>query len=137
MTDFGTDPQRSAIMRAVKQKHTGPEMIVRKLLFSLGLRYRLHRKSLPGSPDVIFPSRRIAVFVHGCFWHRHAGCKRATTPKSNADFWCGKFERNVERDRDNEKRLEEIGWRVLVIWECDTRDLEKLTRRIAKYFQLD
>ena len=132
-----TDPERSAIMRAVKQKHTGPEMIVRKLLFSLGLRYRLHRKSLPGSPDVVFASSKIAVFVHGCFWHRHAGCKLATTPKANADFWREKFERNVARDRDNEEKLREMSWRVFVVWQCETRDLEKLTRRIVDFFRLD
>ena len=132
-----TDPQRSAIMRAVKQKHTGPEMIVRRLLFSLGLRYRLHRRNLPGSPDVVFASRKVAVFVHGCFWHRHARCKRTTTPKANAEFWEEKFQRNVARDQNNEAKLKELGWRVLVVWECETRDLEKLTRRIAGFFQLD
>ncbi|HEY2860171.1 MAG TPA: very short patch repair endonuclease [Terracidiphilus sp.] len=134
--DLKTDPERSAIMRSVKQKDTGPEMIVRKLLYSLGLRYRLHRRNLPGSPDVVFVSKKVAVFIHGCFWHRHADCKRVTTPKANADFWRGKFERNMERDRDNEANLKAMGWRVLVIWECETRDLKKLTRRIVEFFRL-
>jgi len=131
-----TDPQRSAIMRAVKQKHTGPEMIVRKLLFSLGLRYRLHRRNLPGSPDVVFASRKVAVFVHGCFWHRHGICKRATKPKANAAYWEQKLQRNRTRDQDNETKLKEMGWRVFVVWECETRDLEELTRKIVEFFQL-
>jgi DNA mismatch endonuclease (patch repair protein) len=123
-------------MRAVKQKHTGPELIVRELLSSLGLRYRLHQRNLPGSPDIVFASRKIAVFVHGCFWHRHGGCKRASAPKANNGFWEEKFERNQSRDRENRTKLEFLGWRLLVVWECETTDRDKLKRRLGDLFQI-
>lgn len=127
-----TDPQRSAIMRAVKQKNTTPEIAVRKLLFAMGLRFRLHRKDLPGRPDIALPSRRVAIFVHGCFWHRHPGCKRASTPKANSDYWGPKFAGNVLRDRAKEQQLEALGWRVVTIWECETRETEKLKQKLAQ-----
>ena len=130
------DAETSVRMAGVRQEDTAAELVVRRILSSLGHRYRVRNRDLPGSPDVANRRQRWAVFVHGCFWHRHADCKRATTPKANADFWCGKFERNMERDRDNEAKLKEMGWRVLVIWECETRDLKKLTRRIVEFFRL-
>lgn len=112
------DPiKRSAIMRSVRQRDTGPEMALRRGLHALGLRYRLHAKELPGRPDIVFRRRKACVFVHGCFWHRH-GCWKTTTPKSNADFWNGKFVANVARDRRAVDELLASGWRVVTIWEC-------------------
>lgn len=126
MADHISSARRSQNMRAVKGKNTSPEKRVRSVAHSLGLRFRLHRSDLPGSPDLLFPGRRTALFVHGCFWHRHEACPKATTPKTNIDYWNRKFERNVERDRENEKKLEEYGWKVLIIWECETKTRESI-----------
>ena len=120
------DPARSAQMALVRGRDTKPEMRVRKALHAAGLRYRLHVRTLPGAPDLVFPSRRVALFVHGCFWHRHAGCAGGRMPKSRLDFWETKLNGNVERDRRNQKALEAAGWTVMVIWECETRDHDKL-----------
>lgn len=108
-------------MGRVRGKDTRPEMIVRRLAHAMGMRFRLHRADLPGKPDLVFPKYRAVVFVHGCFWHRHPGCRKASTPKSNTEFWQEKFERNVERDKRNSVELEKAGWRVVVIWECETK----------------
>ena len=109
-------------MRAVRSKDTTPELAVRKLAHALGYRFRLHRRELPGSPDLVFPGRRKVVFVHGCFWHRHAGCARgASTPATRRGFWEAKFARNVARDRRDRRRLRAAGWGVMVVWECQTR----------------
>lgn len=110
---------RSENMARIRGKDTQPEMKVRKLVHGLGFRYRLYRRDLPGSPDLAFPARRAALFVHGCFWHRHVGCANCTTPKTRADFWTDKFEKNVERDRRAVADLERLGWRVMTIWECE------------------
>lgn len=126
--------KRSEIMRAVKSKNTTPEMIVRKLVFSLGYRYRLHRRDLPGRPDLVFPKYRIALFVHGCFWHRHPGCSKATMPKTNVAMWRSKFKRNVERDALNIADITNLGWRAEVIWECETKSPELLQLRIEEIF---
>jgi DNA mismatch endonuclease (patch repair protein) len=109
---------RSKIMSKVGQKATGPETKLRKALFARGFRYRLNVRKLPGSPDIVLPKYKAAIFVHGCFWHRHEGCKYATTPKSRVEFWKEKFEANVARDRRNVEKLLEMGWRVAVVWEC-------------------
>jgi DNA mismatch endonuclease (patch repair protein) len=127
---------RSDIMRAVKRAHTKPEIIVRQALHALGLRFRLHRRDLPGSPDIVLPKFRTVVFVHGCFWHRHPDCRFATTPKSRQDYWLPKFEANIERDARKEAQLRELGWRVLVIWECETKSLEALEPRLRLEFVL-
>lgn len=127
---------RSEIMRAVRRENTGPELVVRKAAHRLGLRFRLHRKDLPGTPDLVFPKHRTCVFVHGCFWHRHPGCKKASTPKTRRDYWLPKFDRNVERDREKEDALRRLGWRVVTIWECETRDPEELERRLREAFSL-
>lgn len=127
---------RSDIMRAVKRAHTKPEIIVRQALHALGLRFRLHRRDLPGSPDIVLPRFRTAVFVHGCFWHRHPGCRHATTPKSRQEYWLPKFEANVERDARKEAQLRELGWRVAVIWECETKSLAALEARLRLEFDL-
>ena len=112
---------RSRIMSRVGQKDTGPEMKLRRSLHKIGLRYRLHDKRLPGSPDVVFPRFKAALFVHGCFWHRHPGCHLTTTPATRPEFWNQKFEKNVARDHKVQTLLEEAGWRVLTIWECETK----------------
>lgn len=126
------DPVRSGIMRAVRRANTTPEILVRKAAHSLGLRFRLHRRDLPGTPDLVFPKLRTVVFVHGCFWHRHAKCARATTPKTRAAFWLDKFDANVARDKRTTAKLRALGWRVIVIWECETGDTARLQRKLRK-----
>lgn len=123
-------------MRAVKRAHTKPEIIVRRALHALGLRFRLHRSDLPGSPDIVLPRLRTVVFVHGCFWHRHPACRYATTPKSRQEYWLPKFEANVERDARKEAQLRELGWRVVVIWACETKSLEALEARLRLEFDV-
>ncbi len=122
MTKPSHHAQRSLLMAAIKQKHTQPELIVRSIAHRLGYRFSLHRSDLPGRPDLTFPRYRLALFVHGCFWHRHKGCKRTTTPKTNHDFWQAKFAANVARDARKSRELEALGWRVYVVWECQTFD---------------
>lgn len=109
---------RSRMMRGIGPQNTAPELIVRRALHASGLRFRLHARDLPGSPDIVLPKYRSVVFVHGCFWHRHAGCRYCTTPKSNAEFWSRKFAANVERDRRQRRLLQERGWKVFTVWEC-------------------
>ncbi|HMJ28042.1 MAG TPA: very short patch repair endonuclease [Xanthobacteraceae bacterium] len=116
---------RSWTMAQIRSKNTKPEIAVRKAAHAAGLRFRLHRKDLPGTPDLVFPSREIAVFVHGCFWHRH-DCGRATLPATNVDYWAAKFDRNVRRDARNAAELRKLGWRCVRIWECETKDAKKL-----------
>jgi DNA mismatch endonuclease Vsr len=127
------DPLRRRIMSAVRGRDTKPEMVVRRLLHSMNYRYRLHRKDLPGRPDIVFAGRRKVIFVHGCFWHRHPGCPKATLPKTRVEFWSEKFERNVERDREAEDRLERAGWSSLVVWECETRAPGALASRLRNF----
>lgn len=110
---------RSEMMAQVKSKNTGPEIFVRSCLHRAGLRFRIHRKELPGCPDIVFPSRQIAIFINGCFWHGHVGCKRAKIPSTNRDFWEPKLMRNVERDAINYKSLKAMGWKVLIVWACE------------------
>jgi DNA mismatch endonuclease (patch repair protein) len=121
-TDVFTPEQRSAVMRRVKGRDTAPELKVRRLLWRLGARYRLHRKDLPGRPDIVLPGRRLAIFVHGCFWHGHTCARGARVPKANRDYWLGKVTRNRARDVAARDALEARGWRVLVIWECGLKD---------------
>lgn len=131
----GTLPVRSWLMSRVGQKDTKPEMIVRRLIHAMGYRYRLHRRTLPGSPDLVFPSKRKVVFVHGCFWHSHADqhCKLSLPPKSRVDYWGPKLARNKERDAENEEKLRLAGWDVLVVWECQLRDRERLASRLVDF----
>jgi DNA mismatch endonuclease (patch repair protein) len=119
-------------MSQIGSKDTQPELIVRRLLTEMGLRYRLHRRDLPGKPDIVFGPRRLVLFVHGCFWHRHRGCRMASTPSANAAFWQTKFDANTARDRRNTTALKRAGWRVAVIWECETRQPERLARRLQR-----
>lgn len=127
--------ERSRLMARVKGKDTKPELLVRRALHRLGYRFRLHRGDLPGRPDIVLPRYRTAIFVHGCFWHRHPGCSRASTPKTRVEFWQNKFDANVARDRRNVDSLGEAGWQVLTIWECETRRMEDLAARLKT--QLD
>ena len=121
-------------MAAIKSKNTKPEIAVRKLLHSLGYRFRLHRKDLPGSPDIVLPKYKTVIFVHGCFWHRHENCKYATTPKTRVEFWENKFKANVKRDLEIQEKIKNIGWQSLVIWECDTRNISFMKNKIEKLF---
>ena len=130
--DVVTPEQRSRNMSKIKGENTKPEMIVRSACHELGLRYRLHRKDLPGTPDLVFPKYRLCLFVHGCFWHRHPGCKYAYTPKSRLDFWLPKLAKNVERDINAQRALEVSGWRVSIIWECQTKNTDTLRTEIQK-----
>ncbi|WP_245435514.1 very short patch repair endonuclease [Microvirga calopogonii] len=131
------DPARSRQMSLVRNRDTKPEMVVRRLVHSMGFRYRLHRRDLPGKPDLVFPGRRKVIFVHGCFWHRHPDptCWRARLPKSRPEFWIPKLEGNAARDERDIAALEADGWQVLVIWECQTtpRQRDDLRRRIAEF----
>lgn len=121
------DPaRRSAMMAKVKGKNTAPELKVRRMAHAMGLRFQLHRKDLPGKPDLVFPRHKLVVFVHGCFWHRHDGCRRAATPSTRREFWEAKFAANRERDARQMQALESTGWRVLVLWECGLKDEEAL-----------
>jgi DNA mismatch endonuclease (patch repair protein) len=117
-------------MSRVRGKHTSPEMRVRRAAHAMGLRFRLHRKDLPGKPDLVFPRHGVALFVHGCFWHRHPGCPKSSTPKSRTEYWTDKFERNVERDARAIAELEALGWRTAVIWECATKNAAQLAHTL-------
>jgi len=130
-TNQGMEPsQRRARMAAIKKKNTKPELLVRKLLWSRGLRYRLHVGTLPGCPDVVMKSRSLVIFIHGCLWHLHEGCKLVRIPKSRPDYWPAKLARNKARDELHVAKLHAEGWTVEVIWECETRDPDKLGQRL-------
>jgi DNA mismatch endonuclease, patch repair protein len=133
MVDIVAPDKRSYIMSRVRNKNTGPEMIVRSAAHGLGLRFRLHRRDLPGSPDLIFPKHHLALFVHGCFWHSHEGCKLSKTPKSNVEFWEDKFLKNVQRDKRNYKELRDLGWRVGIIWQCESKSKLDAENAIKKF----
>lgn len=123
---------RSEMMAAVHSKDTQPEMLVRRLVHSMGYRYRLHRTDLPGKPDLVFLSKRKIILVHGCFWHQH-GCKSSHMPKSNTDYWTPKLERNQVRDAANMKALNEAGWECIVLWECELKDTAALKKRVNRF----
>jgi DNA mismatch endonuclease, patch repair protein len=127
---------RYRIMASIRKRDTWPEIAVRRAFHAQGLRFRLHRSDLPGTPDILLPSRRLAVLVHGCFWHQHPGCKWSRTPKGNTSYWGPKLARNVERDERVRQELEALGWNVLVIWECEALDDLRL-RQIAQCIALD
>ncbi len=133
MADPPPSPERSALMARIASTDTKPELAVRRLLHALGYRYRLHRKDLPGTPDICFVGRRKAIFVHGCFWHRHEGCRRATTPATRRSYWEEKFRSNVVRDRRNLADLGDMDWDSLVVWECETADVATLANRLVHF----
>lgn len=128
--DKFTPKERSKIMRQVKGKDTAPERQVRSLLHRMGLRFRLHQKNLPGVPDIVLPKYKSVIFVHGCFWHRHPGCKRASMPTSNVDYWEDKFSKNLKRDAECQAQLTSLGWRVIIIWECELKALVVLQEKL-------
>jgi DNA mismatch endonuclease (patch repair protein) len=135
MVDNRTPESRSALMARIGSKNTAPELIVRKLLFAIGYRFRLHRRDLPGKPDIVFVSRRKAIFVHGCFWHAH-GCRIGKLPKSHVRFWKAKLKGNSERDSRNQRALQDRGWDVLVVWQCETKDLVPLRERLRNFLEV-
>lgn len=129
----GTKSDRSAIMRAVKSNNTGPELRVRTVVRKLGCRYRLHVDTLPGKPDIVFPSAKKAIFVNGCFWHGHTCARGSRVPKSNTEYWVQKIARNVKRDRKVRRDLRKAGWNCLTVWECSLKDANRLTRCLQRF----
>lgn len=134
MADVMTPEQRSRCMAAVKGKNTKPEMIVRKYLFSQGLRFRVQVRKLPGNPDIVLPKYKTVIFVNGCFWHGHEGCKYFRLPKSNVEFWKEKIERNIERDRESMRALLDLGWKVIRVWECELRNKANREETLNKIY---
>jgi DNA mismatch endonuclease (patch repair protein) len=130
------DPARSALMARIRSRDTGPELLVRRALHAAGFRFRLHRRDLPGTPDIVLPCHRTAILVHGCFWHRHEGCRMAGRPKTRTAYWDGKFAANLVRDRTTAAALIAQGWRIEVIWECEARRPERLAGRIETFRRL-
>jgi len=130
-----TPERRREVMRRIPKTDTRPELIVRKLTHAMGYRYRLHYRKVPGTPDLAFPARRKAIYVHGCFWHQHPGCVLCRQPKSRLEYWGPKLARNRERDAANQERLREIGWESLIIWECETRDEARVARRVGRFLE--
>lgn len=132
MADHIPREQRSWNMSRIRSRNTKPEMIVRSLVHRSGYRFRLHRKDLPGTPDIVLPRYRTVIFVHGCFWHRHTGCSRCSTPSTNQQYWLPKFQRNVAKDKVSQRQLRRMGWRVVVVWECEVKNIHKLRRKLEK-----
>lgn len=133
--DIVSREKRSAMMANIKSRNTRPEIAVRRAAHRLGLRFRLNRRDLPGSPDLVFPRHRTTIFVHGCYWHRHEGCKFAYTPKSNVAFWTAKLQANVDRDARVKQVLEDHAWNVVVIWECETKNAVNVANVLTRVFQ--
>ena len=135
MTDTVTPKRRSEIMSNIRAKGMKPEMAVRRITHAMGYRYRLHRNDLPGKPDLVFPGRHKVIFVHGCFWHQHGdpACRIARRPKSNQHYWLPKLERNVARDGEQLAELAKLGWDVLVVWECETKDLNRIAGAVKRF----
>ena len=134
MADVMTPEQRSRCMAAIKGKDTKPELIVRKYLFSRGLRFRVQVRKLPGTPDIVLPKYKTAIFVNGCFWHGHEGCKYFRLPKSNVEFWKEKIERNIERDKESMQALFDLGWKVVRVWECELRNKANREETLNKIY---
>jgi DNA mismatch endonuclease, patch repair protein len=135
MVDVLTPEQRRLNMSRIRGKDTKPEMIVRRLLHSMGFRYRLHRRELPGCPDLVFPARKKAIFVHGCYWHMHSCRYGQVAPSTNAEFWAAKRKANVARDQRNQVKLADAGWTSITVWECETKDVAKIGVRLRKFLQ--
>ncbi len=137
MPDVFSKEVRSRVMSRIRSRDTKPEMLVRKLAHALGFRFRLHRRDLLGCPDLVFPRRRKIIFVHGCFWHMHEGCRKCRMPKSNRSYWRSKLLLNRDRDRRNKEALESLGWRIMVVWECEVKDIGKLKKRLTAFLGRD
>jgi DNA mismatch endonuclease (patch repair protein) len=131
----GLSSERSAVMRRIRKYDTKPELVVRRAAFRLGYRFRLYRRDLPGTPDLVFPGLRKAIFVHGCFWHQHPGCRLARQPKSRPEYWLPKLRRNSERDETASAALESLGWSVLVIWECEVAAGQLLDSKLLEFLR--
>lgn len=134
MVDHIPPERRSWLMSRVRSKDTSPEMRVRRAAHKLGIRFRLHKNDLPGKPDLVFRKHQTALFVHGCFWHRHEGCSKASTPKTRSEYWTEKFTGNVRRDSEVKMALESLGWKVMIVWECETKDREGLLSLLRRQF---
>ena len=130
-----TPEARSRVMRSITKKNTQPEVLVRQALHKMGLRFRLHLNSLPGTPDIVLRRHKLAILVHGCFWHQHRGCRYAKLPRSRTEYWLPKLARNVERDKQARTALKAQGWRSAIIWECDAKDAARLQRNLDKLFR--
>jgi len=137
MTDVFTPEKRRSIMATVHGRNTSPEKRVRSMLHKLGYRFRLHATSLPGRPDIVLPRYRKVVFVHGCFWHQHPGCSRASTPTTNREFWLAKLQGNVARDLLVQQQLKEVGWQFMVVWECELRRPQDVEDRLRQFLNQD
>lgn len=135
MPDVYDPHKRSWIMSRIRSRNTGPEVLVRSLIHRMGYRFRLHHRKLPGHPDIVLARHRKVVFVNGCFWHGHENCRRSKLPSTNADFWSSKIARNKERDAEAMRMLSALGWRTLVIWQCETRDRQKLLETLTAFFE--
>ncbi|WP_298084025.1 DNA mismatch endonuclease Vsr [uncultured Akkermansia sp.] len=135
--DVFSPEKRSQVMSRIRSKDTKPEKIIRSILHKLGFRFRINRKDLPGKPDIVLPKYKTVIFVHGCFWHQHEGCRIASNPKSNIDFWNKKFSNNIERDKKNQKALKKMGYRVFVIWECEVKFFLKNSDELRKMLLSD
>lgn len=133
MTDVFSKEKRSWIMGRVKWRDTKPEMLVRSLVHRMGFRFRVHRRDLPGNPDIVLPRHGKVIFVHGCFWHGHKRCSRSKRPTTNKTFWNKKLDGNIERDKRFRRELRRMGWKVLVVWQCDTQNPEKLLQKLEKF----
>lgn len=135
MTDIYDERKRSTLMSGIRVRDTKPEKIVRSVLHRLGYRFRLQRRDLPGRPDIVLPKYKTVIFVHGCFWHQHEGCRKARRPKSNQEFWNSKLDANVHRDHRNQAALEELGWHVIVVWECETSHPDNISEKLSNHLQ--
>lgn len=135
--DIYSKQKRSEIMSLISGKNTKPEIVIRKIAHSLGYRFRLHKKDLPGKPDIVFPKYKKVIFVNGCFWHSHKNCKRSKLPTTNAKFWKEKIEGNKKKDKSNYIRLKKLGWDYMVIWQCEIKDSnkEKIEKRLLEFLQ--
>ncbi len=133
MPDVFTPDKRSWIMGRVKSRNTKPEMLVRSIIHRMGFRFRLHRRELPGNPDIVLPKHKKVLFVHGCFWHGHEACPRSKRPATNTEFWNTKLDQNMERDKRFQRLLKEAGWDVLVVWQCETNRPDELLRKLGRF----
>jgi DNA mismatch endonuclease (patch repair protein) len=135
LPDMFSTTARSKIMSRVKNRNTAPEVVVRRLLHRLGYRFRLHCANLPGHPDIVLPRHRKVIFVNGCFWHGHDGCRRASRPATNTDFWNRKLDANSRRDKETQQGLDALGWQTLIVWQCETRDEPRLSRTLQQFLE--
>lgn len=137
MADIVSRSKRTEIMSSVKQRHTKPEITVRKILHRHGFRFRLHNKKLPGTPDIVLPKHKAVIFVHGCFWHQHEGCRKSRRPTSNVEFWNEKLDRNIVRDNQKESELKNSGWKVLTLWDCEIKDEDSLIEKVKNFLRIE